>query len=101
MYELRNAVEHLNDWTNAVRHIATEQRNRHATLRAFQMEQFASFLYRQVCADRTRLEAFADDTTIKRFIRSDAAHKQALIGGTFDVNAVERQLRFMPLGPTG
>jgi hypothetical protein len=90
IYELRCAVEHLNPMSDKLTRYSSHEHDNIKSLRAYQAELLAGFIYRKILTNPDILRAFENDQTIGDLWTKSATDLLAFWGDTIDLHSAWR-----------
>ncbi len=90
LYEMRSAAEHLNPLREKLSDYPSHEHENLITLRAYQSELMASFVYRKILSDRVILPAFHSEQSITDLWSKDARALINYWGNTLDLDAATK-----------
>lgn len=87
-YDLRSASEHMNGWESYLEQTPEADRERYASLRAYQAELLASQVYTRLLSNGTLLRQFETDESIESFWTLQDHERKAFWGDPIDLEAL-------------
>jgi len=87
-YDLRSASEHMNGWEFYLEQVLKSERDREASLRAYQAELLASQVYTKLLSSQALLRVFETDESIEKFWMLQDGERKTLWGDTIDLETL-------------
>lgn len=91
LYDIRSSIEHVKDVMPTIRRVRGVDSDEAFGFRALQCEILASTIYSRILGSPGLLNAFSTETRVEGFWSRSGGRRQALWGGTIDVDAEARR----------
>jgi hypothetical protein len=88
IYDLRSASEHMNAWETYLEQVPEAERERYASLRAYQAELLAGQVYTRLLSNQVFLKQFGTDENIESFWTLQDHERKVLWGDPVDLEAL-------------